>query len=489
LAVLAPIFVLALAFLIFTPTNVGLTPGGRYILTVFIIAVSLWATMPGQHLPTVSFIVVFLVILSLAVDLNTRAQSLSTGMSGYADPNLWLLILGFVFAAAFERSGLARRIALTLMNLARGSTLGILFMVGLINILLAPTTPSTIAKGGLLLPIILGLVAASGVKKGESNFARGISIYAGAADNMISAGILTATISNPLAISILASAAKIQIGWSEWLVYTFPMALISTLVAFPLLYLLFKPEMATTAGGHEYIKKQLKALGRTTSAEWKTLGAFFLALGLWALDPTILGDAVYRSLPPLLQAIIGLHAFVKGLIPAAFLLMPRVGVVSWREAEQTVPWGTYVLFGAALGLSAGLVLTKGLDWAMRIGVTASGISTLPFLGIFVIMVLVMYYAHTLFFTYTAMGAVTLPVVISLATTLGFPVLSLYIPAMTLVPFSLIFPFNTVPLLMFSGAGLFETKHSVRFGVLFGLVVLALWVVIGIPYWKALGVIP
>jgi hypothetical protein len=41
--------------------------------------------------------------------------------------------------------------------------------------------------------------------------------------------------------------------------------------------------------------------------------------------------------------------------------------------------------------------------------------------------------------------------------------SLYVPAMTLIPYSLIFPFNTVPLLMFSGDGLFETKDPARSG--------------------------
>lgn len=97
------------------------------------------------------------------------------------------------------------------------------------------------------------------------------------------------------------------------------MALIPTLLAFPLIFLLFRPEIARTAGGREYIRKELKALATTTAAEWKTVAAFFLALGLWALDRTILGDALYNSLPPLLQAIVGLHPFIKGVMAASIL--------------------------------------------------------------------------------------------------------------------------------------------------------------------------
>jgi hypothetical protein len=43
--------------------------------------------------------------------------------------------------------------------------------------------------------------------------------------------------------------------------------------------------------------------------------------------------------------------------------------------------------------------------------------------------------------------------------------------------------------MFNGAGLFETRDSARFGLLFGLVVLAQWFLIGLPYWRALGIMP
>ncbi|MEW6547625.1 MAG: DASS family sodium-coupled anion symporter [Bacillota bacterium] len=489
LAVLVLMACLALAFLVGGPRGEGLTPGGRYILSVFILAVGMWVTMPGEYLTPASLVVLVLVVLALACDPATAAKALSTGMSGYGDAGLWLLILGFIYAAAFEKSGLARRIALWLMNLARGSTLGILFSVGIINLVIAPTTPSTIAKGGLLLPIITGLVAAAGVKKGESNFGKAVGIYAGAADNIVSAGILTATISNPLAVSILAKSANLDISWTQWFVYTFPMALLSTLLAFGLIWLLFRPEVTEIPGGQEYLRSEMQALGPVSAHEWKTLASFGLALILWVLDKQILGDAIYKSLPALAQAVVGLHPFIKGVIAALPLFLPGWGVVSWKEAERAVPWGTYVMFGAALGLSAGLTLTKGMDWAVTTVLQRMGVSGLPFLGVFVVLVLLFYYGHMLFFTYTAMAAAMLPVVVSLAKALSFPVLSLYVPAMTLVPYSLIFPFNTVPLLMFSGAGLFETKDSARFGLIFGLVVLAQWVVVGLPFWKALGIIP
>ncbi len=144
-------------------------------------------------------------------------------------------------------------------------------MVGVINVILSPTTPSTIAKGGLLLPIIQGLVNTAEVEKRKSRFAKAVGIYA-AADNIISAGILTATISNPLAVSILRKAAGIDISCTQWFMYTFPMALLSTLLAFPVLALLFPPEIKTVRGGHEFIVKELKGWIVIGLPYWSSLG-------------------------------------------------------------------------------------------------------------------------------------------------------------------------------------------------------------------------
>lgn len=467
----------------------ALTLAGRYVLAVFILAIGLWVASPAEYLTPASLLVLVLVILALSVDKGTADKALSTGMTGYGDAGLWLMILGFFYAAAFAKSGLAKRIALYLMSLARGSSFWILFMVGVINVVIAATTPSTIAKGGLLLPIIVGIVGTAAVEKGKSNFAKAVGIYAGAADNIISAGILTATISNPLAISILKKGANIDISWTQWFIYTFPMALLSTFVAFFVLYFLFPPEIKEVKGGAAYVLQELKSLGPVNRAEWLTLSSFLVALILWILDKAIIGEAAYNALPGVLQAVLGLHVFVKGLIAALILFLPGIGVVSWKEAEKEVPWGIYVLFGAALGLSAALNLTKSMDWALVHILEGLGLKNMPFLLVYAIIVLLMYYGHVLFFTYTAMAAALLPVIISLAKALGLPVLSLYVPAMTLVPYSLIFPFNTVPLLMFSGAGLFDTKDSARFGLIFGVITLLQWFVIGLPYWKLLGIMP
>ncbi len=86
------------------------------------LAIGLWIGTPQEQLTPASLTVLILVILALSTDPSMAQKALATGMSGYADAGLWLMILGFIYGAAFAKSGLARRVALFLMSLARGST-------------------------------------------------------------------------------------------------------------------------------------------------------------------------------------------------------------------------------------------------------------------------------------------------------------------------------------------------------------------------------
>ena len=38
------------------------------------------------------------------------------------------------------------------------------------------------------------------------------------------------------------------------------------------------------------------------------------------------------------------------------MLTPKIGVMSWKEAESRIPWGTIIVFG--VGISLGNVLLK-----------------------------------------------------------------------------------------------------------------------------------
>ena len=71
-----------------------------------------------------------------------RLMPSSGGLSGFSDGTVWLIFGSLVFATGYEKTGLGRRIALTLVRLMGRSTLGLGYAVMLADLLIAPFTPS-----------------------------------------------------------------------------------------------------------------------------------------------------------------------------------------------------------------------------------------------------------------------------------------------------------------------------------------------------------
>ena len=103
---------------------------------------------------------------------------------------------------------------------------------------------------------------------------------------------------------------------------------------------MMKPEMAEIAGGRATIRAQLDAIGKMTSREWKLLAIVLVLLGFWATEKL-------------------LHDFDTSsttIAAIALMLVPRLGVMDWKESQRGFPWGTVVLF--AVGISVGTALLK-----------------------------------------------------------------------------------------------------------------------------------
>ena len=77
-----------------------------------------------------------------------------------------------------------------------------------------------------------------------------------------------------------------------------------------------------------------------TAIEIKTLAVLAGTLALWLTD-------WFHHLSPAIPALIG----------AAVLLMPRIGVLTWRTFEAKLSWGIILSIGAALSLAAAMTKT------------------------------------------------------------------------------------------------------------------------------------
>src|SRR5207237_5504459 len=86
---------------------------------------------------------------------NPADAALTWALAGFSNGTVWLIFAAFLFALAYEKSGLGKRIALTLVRLMGHRTLTLGYAVVLADAVLAPVTPSITARsGGIIYPII-----------------------------------------------------------------------------------------------------------------------------------------------------------------------------------------------------------------------------------------------------------------------------------------------------------------------------------------------
>ena len=133
------------------PCPVGLTPAGwRYhALFVGVVVALILEPLPA---PAVGLVGVTMAT-SLGYVSPNPAESIKWGLSGFSDPSVWLIFGALVFSTGYEKTGLGRRIALSLVGFMGKSTLGLGYAVMLADLLLAPFTPSNTGRSaGVIYP-------------------------------------------------------------------------------------------------------------------------------------------------------------------------------------------------------------------------------------------------------------------------------------------------------------------------------------------------
>src|SRR5208337_583601 len=149
------------------PVPQGLSLTAWYYFAIFA-AVILALILEPMPAAAIGFIGVFLVaVLGLAGP--KPSDNIRWALSGFSNNTVWLIFGAFMFAMGYEKTGLGRRIALTLVKVLGGKTLGLGYAVALADLVLAPVTPSNTARtGGTIFPIVINIPGLYGSQPGET---------------------------------------------------------------------------------------------------------------------------------------------------------------------------------------------------------------------------------------------------------------------------------------------------------------------------------
>lgn len=256
--------------------------------------------------------------------------------AGFASPVLFFLLGSAGLGIAGERTGLVDRLAGWLLARSRGSGHRLLLDLLVSMPLQALVVPSAMSRNAVLVPVYDRVLRQLG------------SPPRLAAAVMLSLGVL-----GPLASTALLSggtspvAAAQSIGgftWLSWFVAVAPPYYLLLAIGGVAVWALTRPEATVAPSG----SANPAPVGGVSAAEWRVAAVAVATSLLWMLD-------YVTGWPPAIPAVLALVA----------LLLPQVGVMSWREFASAAPWGTCVVLAGAVSLAAALSGSGAAGWVAR----------------------------------------------------------------------------------------------------------------------------
>ena len=479
---------IALVTIGFLPPVTGLPPAGQVMLAILAFAVIVWMTEALDYAVSavvIGALMVFLLAFSpdsakpLAPDMGTGA-ALAMALSGFSNSAVALVAAACFIAAAMTATGLDRRIALTVLSKVDAKTNHIVLGAMVVGFLLSFIVPSTTARVACLVPIMMGFIFAFKVEK-RSRFAGLLVITAAQTASVWNVGIKTAAAQNMVAIGFIEKQFQTTISWAEWFIAGAPFSALLSVALYFIMTRMMRPEMKEIAGGRAAIAEQMAQLGAMKPNEWKLLLIVLTLLGFWATEKV-------------------LHNFDTSsttIAAIALMLLPRAGVMDWKQSQQGFPWGTVMLFAVGISIGAALLKTNAAGWLANIIVLNLGLQQASAFVILMLLSLFLIIIHLGFASATALASTMIPIIISVLLTVqagqigqtNGPVINVIGMTMLLqfvISFGFILPVNAPQNMIAYGTGTFDSRDFVRTGLVITLAAFALLVVFSLTYWPWMG---
>jgi len=469
----------ALVLVVALPNPPGLPIAGQYMLGILAFAVIVWMTEAVSYpvsaiviTTLTAFMLGFAPSLSAPNTLMGTSKGLSIALGGFSN-TAWALVGGALFlAAAMTRTGLDKRIALLVLAKVGAKTNRILIGVICVGFLLSFVVPSTTARVSCMVPIVMGIIIAFGVPL-KSKFAGMLMIAVAQADSLWNVGIKTAAAQNMVAVSFIEKQLGVTVSWLDWFIAAAPFSAIMSVVLYFVLMKMMPPEKQEIEGGHAIVVKALEELGPMRADEKKLMVISLVLLFFWATEKIV-------------------HPFDTATTTIAaitLMFLPRIGVMHWKDTQNSIPWGTLVLFGVGISLGSALLTTKAATWLATTIVGIFGLQSATALVILAIMAIFLIVIHLGFASATGLAAAMIPIVIAVlqsVKTPGINVVGLTMILQYVISFGMILPVNAPQNMVAYSTDTFEVRDFVRTGIPLTIIAYGLVLVMGATYWKWLG---
>jgi solute carrier family 13 (sodium-dependent dicarboxylate transporter), member 2/3/5 len=382
--------------------------------------------------------------------------------AAYYSPIMFLFLGGAFLALAIERTGLHRRLALAILARAGHTNwqllLAVMAATALISMFIANTSTALI-----MMPMALAMLAAGGVKVGETHgIAGALPMGVAFAATLGGYGTIVGTPTNAIAVALLDKSMGVKIGFLEWSLYGLPLVLLSV----PLAALIVARVHRIDADSFDpaAARAAIHLPPGWTMPEKRLLPVFLLTVLLWVTRPLTEGWFPKGGLDD------GTIAAVAGL--ALFMLPDGTGrpLLTWQETDRA-PWGVIFMFGGGLALAMGMTTSGLADW---LGQMLLPLNTVP-LFVTALVLVGFVVIVTEFASNVAAASGIMPVVGALVVALGADPILLALPAALAASWGFMLPAGTGPNALAWASGHISMPRVLRAGLLLDLAGIVLMV--------------
>lgn len=308
----------------------GLTPQSQKTIGIFFLTVSFWIT--GFVPPPVTG----LLVLALIPLFNILPASQTFSLFG--NRAIFFLLGVFIMSTSLMKTGLARKMALIMLNKLNNSYFKMLSGIFTVSFLMSLLMPEH-AVAAMLFPVLIKFVHTLNI----NNYKFNSLIFLSMAWGCIAGGIGTPLggARAPLAMELLYNNFGINLGFLKWTVYAFPASIMLYVLIVLYLYMLVKmnnlDELLTFQRFNT--TTHLYPLSRQ---EKITFSVYILTLIAWMM-----------SLKTADMAVIAILSSVS-----LFLLK----IITWRDVEEHINWSIILMYGGAIVLGKTMVSSGAARW-------------------------------------------------------------------------------------------------------------------------------
>ncbi|MEJ2726227.1 MAG: DASS family sodium-coupled anion symporter [Deltaproteobacteria bacterium] len=315
-------------------------------MVVFVVFCFMTECIP---LPGVAFCIGLILVFTGVV---TRQQVAML----YWDDACWFIMGSLMFAAAFVKTGVDKRVCL--MMFRKLAVPNVRWITLIFFVIIAPLAAfiSDHALAAMFLPIGMLLYQNSLTDEvlEDKELAKMLMISIAMACNIGGPGAPSGGARNVIMMTYLNDMFGLDIGYFQWVTYCFPFLFLMIPLTWFMVNWRFKPKIASLAPAMTYLEAQIGRAGGWNRKQIWALIIFLIMVFGWFTEKSFYD---MRIIP--IRLGIGVIA-VAGAV--AYIL---AGVVNWRDYQEKVDWGVVWLYAGAIIFGRTLDSTGAAYWLAR----------------------------------------------------------------------------------------------------------------------------